>query len=145
MSVRDPNGTADPTGDGASVSGPRACVKTLESCAFVWFFDLNRRRFRRVPVGTGLPVPAIPATWTDYFDLQVDEDPPTFRVSLNADRTSILRSSYHAGPCLLCARRRPLSGISRRDSTSGSGFPVDRSGPLAPSTERRKGDGRAAM
>jgi len=113
MSVHDPSGAADPTGDEASRSRPRECVQTLESCAFIWFFDVNRRRFRRIPVGTALHVPVIPTAWTDYFDLQIDEDPPIFRISLSADRTSVLRSSYHAGPCLLCGQRRVRSELSR--------------------------------
>jgi hypothetical protein len=106
MSVQVPSGAADSTGDGASGFGPRERVRILESCAFIWFFDLDRRRFRRVPAGAALRVPVIPAAWTDYFDLQIDESRPTFQVSLRADRTSVLRSSYHAGPCILCGRRR---------------------------------------
>lgn len=84
-------------------------MQTLESCAFVWFFDLNRRRFRRVPVGAARHVPVNPTAWTDYFELHIGEDPPTFRVSLSADQTRVFRSSYHTGPCFLCERRRVRS------------------------------------
>lgn len=138
MSVHDPSGTADPAGAGASGSGPRECVRTLESCAFIWFFDLDRRRFRRVPVGAALHVPAPATAWTDYFDLQVDEDPPVLRVSLNADQTWVLRSSYHAGPCLLCTRRR-RGGVSAGASSGGCDIPD------APSAALTEGRGRGSV
>lgn len=144
MSVHDPSGAANSTGDGASRSGPHECVQTLESCAFIWFFDLNRRRFRRVPVGAAHHVPVIPAAWTDYFDLQIDEDPPTFRVSLSADRTSVLRSSYHAGPCSLCGRRRARRRVSEDVSTSGSEVPASCCDTVAASAEA-EGSGRGSL
>jgi hypothetical protein len=113
-------------------------VRTLESCAFIWFFDLDRRRFRRVPVGAALHVPAPATAWTDYFDLQVDEDPPVLRVSLNADQTWVLRSSYHAGPCLLCTRRR-RGGVSAGASSGGCDIPD------APSAALTEGRGRGSV
>lgn len=145
MSVHDPSGAADPTRAGASGSGPGGRVRILESCAFIWLFDVDRRRFRRVPVGAALHVPAPPTAWTDYFDLQVDEDPPTFRVSLNADRTSVLRSSYHAGPCLLCGRRRPRRGDSEDASASGSAVLVSRWRADGPSGEAAGRTGRGSV
>ena len=141
MLVDDPSGGTDPAGAGASGSGPRECLRTLESCAFVWFFDLDRRRFRRVPVGAALRVPTPPTAWTDYFDLEIDEDPPVFRVSLNADQTRVLRSSYHAGPCLLCLRRR----VRRGASAGGLDVPVSRCPTDAPSAELNEGSGRGSV
>lgn len=145
MSVHDPSGAADPAGAGASGSGPRECVRALESCAFIWFFDLNRRRFRRVPVGATLHVPTPATAWTDYFELQVDEDPPAFRVSLTADQTSVLRSSYHAGPCLLCRGRRARRGVSGDAFTGGFDVPVSRGRTDAPSDELTEGTGRGSV
>lgn len=139
MSVHDPSGTADPAEAGASGSGPRECVRTLESCAFIWFFDLDRRRFRRAPVEVTLHVPAPATAWTDYFHLQVDEDPPVFRVGLNADQTWVLRSSYHAGPCLLCRRRRPGAASVLTAPPGGCG------GPDAPSAGLTEGRGRGSV
>jgi hypothetical protein len=114
-------------------------VRTLESCAFIWFFDLDRRRFRRVPVGAPLHVPMPATAWTDYFDLQVDEDPPVFRVSLTADHTRVLRSSYHAGQCLLCRRRRARRGVSAEASSGGCDVPD------APSAGLTEGSGRGSV
>ena len=94
----------------------------LRSCHSLWIFDVEHRRFRRLPgavtadiAGAGVEhrrfrrLPgAVTAdiagaeTWERFVALQIDPETGSFRVVLNEDRTRVLRSWLHDEPCLHC-------------------------------------------
>lgn len=85
-------------------SGGRADngVQMIESCNSTWLFDSARLRFRRVPKGTSLDVPASPEEWERYYTLELDPDSDAFVVTLNEAGTRLLRSYRHRVPCPHC-------------------------------------------
>jgi hypothetical protein len=95
-----------PTSEGASV--PQASShagndpQVIESCNSTWLFDETRLRFRRVPKGTSLDVPATPDDWERYYSLELDDDSDAFVVTLNEAGTRLLRSYRHTVPCPHC-------------------------------------------
>ena len=62
-------------------------VQALESCNSTWLFDADRSRFRRVPKGTSIDVPAPPEEWQRYYSLELDADTGAFVVTLNQNGT----------------------------------------------------------
>jgi hypothetical protein len=64
----------------------------LESSNSIWLFEVERMRFRRVPRGTDLTVPAVASDWQPYFGLEVEPDTGAFTVALNEDGTRRLRA-----------------------------------------------------
>ena len=73
----------------------------LRSCHSLWIFDVEHRRFRRLPGAVSADI-AGPADWQPFVGLQIDPDSGSFRVILNEDHTRILRSWLHDEPCPHC-------------------------------------------
>lgn len=73
----------------------------LRSCHSLWIFDVEHRRFRRLPAD----VPPDLAGGGDsqpFVSLEVDPESGSFRVILNEERTRALRSWLHDEPCDHC-------------------------------------------
>jgi hypothetical protein len=73
----------------------------LRSCHSLWIFDVEHRRFERLPAD----VPADLAGgghWQPFVALEVDPESGSFRVILNQERTRVLRSWLHDEPCRHC-------------------------------------------
>jgi hypothetical protein len=77
-------------------------VQAIESCNSTWLFDSDRGRFRRVPKGSSIDVPAPPEEWQRYYSLELDADTGAFVVTLNENGTRLLRSYRHTTPCPHC-------------------------------------------
>jgi hypothetical protein len=77
-------------------------VQVIESCNSTWLFDASRSRFRRVPKGISLDVPAPADEWQRYYSLEIDDDTGAFVVALNESGTRLLRSYRHVMPCPHC-------------------------------------------
>lgn len=75
---------------------------TLESCHSIWVFDPERMRFRRVPRGASVEMPATAEDWQPYYRLEVNPETGAFAVGLNQDGTRMLRSWLHVEPCPHC-------------------------------------------
>ena len=76
----------------------------LRSCHSLWIFDVEHRRFRRLPGEVAADIPAA-GTWEPFVALQVDPASGAFRIILNEDRTRVLRSWLHDEPCRHCQSR----------------------------------------
>ena len=83
-------------------SGDRADVQLIESCNSTWLFDAARMRFRRVPKGTSIEVPATADEWQLYYGLEVEAESGAFIVTLNESGSRLLRSYQHGTPCRHC-------------------------------------------
>ena len=83
--------------------GSSGDLQTIESCNSTWLFDTKRKRFRRVPRGTSLDVPAVAGDWERYYKLEVDVESDSFLVTLNETGTRLLRSFRHGDPCTQCS------------------------------------------
>ncbi|HZQ85340.1 MAG TPA: hypothetical protein VFA83_10905 [Acidimicrobiales bacterium] len=77
-------------------------VLVIESCNSTWLFDHDKARFRRVPRGTPLDLPAPEAEWQRFHRLEVDPDTDAFLVHLNESGSRLLRSFRHTPPCQQC-------------------------------------------
>ena len=77
-------------------------MQVIESCNSTWVFDPPRMRYRRVPKGTAIDVPAAADDWQSYFSLELDSDTGAFVVALNEAGTHLLRSYRHHVPCPHC-------------------------------------------
>ena len=86
-------------------------VQAIESCNSTWLFDAERSRFRRVPKGTSIDVPAPPEEWERYYSLELDADSGAFVVTLNENGTRLLRSYQHKSPCPHCGAN-PTAEVS---------------------------------
>lgn len=73
-------------------------LKILESCSFTWLFDPATRRFRRVPRDATVSL-ELPAPWTGYRGLEIDDAGSCFTVELDGDRPRRIRAWLHAEPC----------------------------------------------
>ncbi len=73
----------------------------LRSCHSLWIFDVEHRRFRRLPGAVTADI-AGGGTWERFVALQIDPETGSFRVVLNEDRTRVLRSWLHDEPCMHC-------------------------------------------
>ncbi len=80
-------------------------VEMIESCNNTWLFDLERRRFRRVPRGVPLDLPATSSEWQPFAHLEVDPDSDAFEVALDERGSRLLRSWRHQGSCQQCDER----------------------------------------
>jgi len=81
----------DATGvDAQPATGPETL--RLESSNSIWYFEIDRMRFRRVPRGTDPNNPAVANDWQPYFGLDVEADTGAFTVALNEDGTRRLRA-----------------------------------------------------
>jgi hypothetical protein len=67
-------------------------VLRLESSNSVWFFEIDRMRFRRVPRGTDPGSLALANDWQPYFGLEVESGTGAFTVALNEAGTRRLRA-----------------------------------------------------
>lgn len=73
----------------------------LRSCHSLWIFDIEHRRFRRLPVEMP-PDLGGGADWQPFVALEVDPETGSFRVMLNEERTRMFRSWLHDEPCGHC-------------------------------------------
>ena len=73
----------------------------LRSCHSLWIFDVEHRRFRRLPGAVSADI-AGPGVWEPFVGLHVDPGSGAFRVILNEERTRVLRSWLHDDPCPHC-------------------------------------------
>lgn len=78
-------------------------LRVLESCHSVWMFDVERRRFCRVPRGARLARGVFERAWHPYYHLDVDLRTGGFAVALNESRTHLLRSWVHGDNCSHCS------------------------------------------
>ena len=78
-----------------------AGIRVLESCSSTWIFDEAAHRFRCVPRGTPVSL-AVPARWTTYHRIELDESRSRFTVELDRDGTRLLRVALHRDPCVRC-------------------------------------------
>jgi len=76
----------------------------LRSCHSLWIFDVEHRRFRRLPGAVAADIPGA-GTWEPFVALQVDPVSGAFRIILNEERTRVLRSWLHDEPCRHCQSR----------------------------------------
>src|SRR5260221_7692878 len=88
------------TAVGTRVGG--ANVVVIESCNSTWLFDHDKSRFRRVPRGSPIDLPAPDAEWQRFWRLEVDPETDAFLVSLNESGSRLLRSFRHTPPCQQC-------------------------------------------
>ena len=72
----------------------------LRSCHSLWIFDVEHRRFRRLPGAVSADIGS--DNWEPFVALHVDPGTGAFRVTLNEDRTRVLRSWLHDEPCRHC-------------------------------------------
>jgi hypothetical protein len=77
---------------------------------FSWFFDLPRRRFRRVPAGTTVTGPVPPGAWVAYHRIDLHGEAGSFAVTLNPQGTRILRAWLHVQPCRHCGQEASPEG-----------------------------------
>ncbi|MEO6121886.1 MAG: hypothetical protein ABIW46_02390 [Acidimicrobiales bacterium] len=80
-------------------------VKVIESCNNTWLFDLERSRFRRVPRGVPLDLPATSGEWQQFASLEIDPHSDAFEVALDERGSRLLRSWRHQGACVQCDER----------------------------------------
>ena len=78
-----------------------AGLEVIESCNSTWLFDTRNKRFRRVPRGMPVDLPAA-ADWERYVKFEIDIDSGAFLVTLNESGTRLLRSFRHTDPCDQC-------------------------------------------
>ena len=78
-----------------------AGLQVIESCNSTWLFDTRNKRFRRVPRGMAVDLPAA-GDWERYVKLEIDVDSDAFLVTLNESGTRLLRSFRHNEPCDQC-------------------------------------------
>ncbi|MDP9442711.1 MAG: hypothetical protein M3P34_11165 [Actinomycetota bacterium] len=100
MTITSPAGAPDA---GLGEHWPRmtlagAVVHVLESCAYRWFFDAERHRFRRVP-RTGQLDGFSEVPWQDYASVAVSADGNSFVVSLDVHGTRLLSATGHGASC----------------------------------------------
>ena len=82
---------------------PSNDLQIIESCNSTWLFDTDRKRFRRVPRGASLDMPAVSGDWERYYKLEVDVEDDSFLVTLNEAGSRLLRSFRHGDPCTQCS------------------------------------------
>jgi hypothetical protein len=94
-----------------------AGLQVIESCNSTWLFDTRNKRFRRVPRGMAVDLPAA-GDWERYVKLEIDLESDAFLVTLNESGTRLLRSFRHTEPCEQCGaaagtQQLSLEAISR--------------------------------
>lgn len=85
-------------------------LQVLESCSFRWIFDEATHRFRRTPSAAKLQLD-VPAEWSEYHHLEIDDSRCRFLVQLDDTGTRLLRASIHREPCQRCGRCSARSTI----------------------------------
>lgn len=83
-----------------------AVVLVVESCAYRWFFDEGRHRFRRVP-RTGRLDGFSEVPWQDYAHVAISADGNSFVVSLDVHGTRLLSATGHGASCTCNQRHGP--------------------------------------
>ena len=78
----------------------------LRSCHSLWIFDVEHRRFRRLPGAVSADI-AGGGDWQPFVALHIDPESGAFRVTLNPERTRVLRSWLHDEPCRHCGAPAP--------------------------------------
>ncbi len=81
-------------------------VQVVESCAYRWFFDAGRRRFRRVP-RTGRVDGFSEVPWQAYAHVAFSADGNSFVVSLDVHGTRLLSATGHGASCTCNSGRGP--------------------------------------
>lgn len=76
--------------------------RVLDSCSFTWVFDEKRRRFRRLPRGASLDVPAPAEDWITYHRLEMNGARGSFAVFADVGGTQVFRCWVHRDPCPRC-------------------------------------------
>lgn len=89
--------------------GESTSSKSIElvSCHSDWVFDLERKKFLRLPRG-GAKKERLhfgENTWADFDELSIDADTGEFVVYLNAAKSHMLRSFQHGEPCERCSEQ----------------------------------------
>ena len=74
----------------------------LRSCHSLWIFDVEHRRFRRLPGAVTADIVAGSGDWQTFVALHIDPATGAFRVVLNEERTRVIRSWLHDEPCVHC-------------------------------------------
>jgi len=82
----------------ALAPSPPLPMYRLDSAHSIWLFDTDRMRFRRLPKGADPAAPSLERDWQEYFALVEDDETGAFTVSLNEDRTRLLRSFREPSP-----------------------------------------------
>jgi hypothetical protein len=83
-------------------------LQLLESCAYTWIFDAATLLFRKIPRDARVAF-GVPAGWTPYHRLEIDDSRSCFVVALDTDGTRVLRAWLHVDPCGRCSPPwRPL-------------------------------------
>lgn len=77
-------------------------IEKIESCHSTWFFDVEARRFLRVPKSTAIDLVSLAGPWGEYLDLELRPG-GSFVVMLGPDATRRLRAWRHVDPCRLCS------------------------------------------
>lgn len=73
-------------------------VQVVESCAYRWFFDAERSRFRRLPRTAALDgFSDVP--WQDYASLEFSTVGNSFVVALDPHGTRLLSATGHGEGC----------------------------------------------
>jgi len=85
-------------------------LRILESCSYTWIFDGAAHRFRRIPRDATVSL-EVPAPWSDYRRLDVDDERSCFTVEVG-DAMRI-RAWFHAEPCPRCGRSDASEGRGR--------------------------------
>jgi hypothetical protein len=82
--------------------GRHTPLRVLDSCSFTWVFDEQRRRFRRVPRGAALDLPAPRGAWITYDRVELNDARGSFAVFADAGGTHVFRCWLHRDPCPRC-------------------------------------------
>lgn len=77
-------------------------VQELESCHSLWLFDVEGRRYLRVPKGASLEISAVEKFWRPYRDVALRPN-GSFVITVTPDGSRMVRAWRHLDPCPLCA------------------------------------------
>jgi hypothetical protein len=81
-------------------------IITLESCHSTWIFNPRQLLYCRILRDIAVGHRRISTEWRPYWELQIDPLGKNFTVSLNEERTRLVRSSIHTQDCAACGARR---------------------------------------
>jgi hypothetical protein len=89
-------------------------LEVVDSCLYTFLFDTRRRRFRRVPRGSGIELLSLGGDWAPYERVTFDPEAGTFVVALNREGTRLLSAGWHDGNCpcqaQVAASEEPVAG-----------------------------------
>ena len=90
----------------------------LRSCHSQWIFDIDHRRFRRLPADISLDISG-GDDWQPFEALHIDPHTGAFRITLNRERTRVLRSWLHDEPCRHCGAPVEVSLVDDPTAVTG--------------------------